>query len=117
MSEYSTGVTYTRVGPAGPKHVVKWNKLVCTKCILLRIPCWVWICYLLYAPNVFYYVFGFVICYMHQMYFITYTVLGLDLLFVITLPPSSVSKRMPNVTAYVFLSIHQPEDGHKRRNM
>ena len=51
------------------------------------------------------------------MYFITYTVLGLDLLFVITLPPSSVSKRMPNVTAYVFLSIHQPEDGHKRRNM
>jgi hypothetical protein len=26
-------------------------------------------------------------------------------------------RRMPNVTAYVFLSIHQPEDGHKRRNM
>ena len=37
--------------------------VICTKCILLRI----WICYLLYAPNVFYYVyrvgFGFVICY------------------------------------------------------
>ena len=27
-------------------------------------------------------------------------------------------RRMPNVTAYVcFLWIHQPEDGHKRRNM
>jgi hypothetical protein len=31
------------------------------------------------------------------------------------LPP--YIRRMPNITAYVFLSIHQPEDGHKRRNM
>ena len=34
-------------------------------------------------------------------------------------PPPPYKRRMPNITAYVFLSIHQPEDGHghKRRNM
>jgi hypothetical protein len=31
--------------------------------------------------------------------------------------PPPYKRCMPNVTAYViFLSIHQPEDGHKRRN-
>ena len=32
-------------------------------------------------------------------------------------PPPPYKRRMPSITAYVFLSIHQPEDGHKRRNM
>jgi len=32
-------------------------------------------------------------------------------------PPPPYKRRMPSVTAYVFLSIHEPEDGHKRRNM
>ena len=32
-------------------------------------------------------------------------------------PHPPYKRRMPNVTTYVFLLIHQPEDGHKRRNM
>ena len=32
-------------------------------------------------------------------------------------PPPPYKRRMPNITAYEFLSIHQPEDGHKCRNM
>ena len=32
-------------------------------------------------------------------------------------PHPPYKRRMPNVTAYVFLLTHQPEDDHKRRNM
>ena len=40
-----------------------------------------------------------------------------DLVCIMSMCVMSIKRRMRNITAYVFLSIHQPEDGHKHRNM